>query len=288
MRRSILAAVALVLASASVAQAQGRAGGRPACTLEHAPGVSVQRPTPGGKPRTYRLFVPPGYGEALLPLVFDLHGSGGNAESQARTSGLEALAATQNFLVATLEGEGGQWNVPRETGKSDDAAYVSAVIAHVRARVCVDLTRVYATGFSGGARMTSLLGCALGWRLAAIAPVAGLRMPTGPCSTRPMPVLTFHGLADATNPYEGHVPGRAAWVESVPEALAGWAKHNGCAEKVVTEDPPGPLSTMRYEGCRNGAEVRLIRIDDLGHRWARTEVDTTGVMWEFFKQHKLP
>jgi polyhydroxybutyrate depolymerase len=77
-------------------------------------------------------------------------------------------------------------------------------------------------------------------------------------------------------------------VESVPEALAGWAKHNGCAEKVVIEDPPGPLSIMRYDGCKHGAEVRLIRIDGLGHRWTREEVETTAVMWEFFKKHQLP
>ena len=54
-----------------------------------------------------------------------------------------------------------------------------------------------------------------------------------------------------------------------------------------TELPPGPLSTMRYEGCADGAEVRLIRIDGLGHRWTREEVDTTVVMWQFFKQHQL-
>lgn len=288
MRRSILAAAVLLALSDSVAHAQGRVGGRPACTLEHASGVFTEHPTPGGKARTYRLFVPPGYGQSLLPLVLDLHGSGGDAESQARTSGLETLAATEKFLVATLQGEQGQWNVPIEAERPPDVAYVSAVIAHVKARVCADLTRVYATGFSGGARMTSLLGCALGWRLAAIAPVAGLRMPASRCSTRPIPVLAFHGLADSTNPYDGHAPGRAAWVESVPEALAGWAKHNGCAETVVIEDPPGPLSTMRYDGCKSGAEVRLIRIDGLDHRWTREEVDTTAVMWEFFKKHKLP
>ena len=140
MRRSIVAAATLVVLSASVAHAQGRAGGRPACTLEHATGVFSEHPTPGGKARTYRLFVPPGYGQSPLPLVLDLHGSGGNAEGQARTSGLEALAATENFLVATLEGEQGQWNVPFEAGRPDDVAYVSAVIAHVMARVCADLT----------------------------------------------------------------------------------------------------------------------------------------------------
>jgi hypothetical protein len=31
----------------------------------------------------------------------------------------------------------------------------------------------------------------------------------------------------------------------------------------------------------------MIRIDGLGHTWTRTEVDTTGVMWQFFKSHRL-
>ncbi len=44
---------------------------------------------------------------------------------------------------------------------------------------------------------------------------------------------------------------------------------------------------MRYEGCGNNAEVRLIRIDGLGHSWAREEVDATGVMWQFFQSHAL-
>jgi polyhydroxybutyrate depolymerase len=135
--------------------------------------------------------------------------------------------------------------------------------------------------------MTSLLGCQLGSRIAAIAPVSGLRFP-GPCEGRPVPVLTFHGLADPQNPYDGHALGRGAeWLESVPDALAGWARHNSCKKDVILDDPPGPLSTMRYDGCGDGAEVRMIRIDGLGHTWTKNEVDTTGVMWQFFKSHRL-
>ena len=44
---------------------------------------------------------------------------------------------------------------------------------------------------------------------------------------------------------------------------------------------------MRYEGCADGGEVRIIRIDGLGHAWTRKEVDTTVVMWQFFKSHRL-
>jgi polyhydroxybutyrate depolymerase len=274
-----LLAAALLVASSLPAQGQ-------TCNLPLTPGVSSQQLTSGQRPRAYRLFVPPGYdGSARLPLVLDLHGSGGTAAGQARNSGFETLAATEGFLVATLEGEGNRWNVPAQSGRADDVLYVSDVITHVAARACTDESRLYMTGFSGGGRMTSLAACRLGSRLAAVAPVSALRWP-GPCDGPRVPVLTFHGLADPQNPYDGHAAGRGAeWLESVPEALAEWARHNGCRGQAILDDPPGPLSTMRYEGCGD-AEVRMIRIDGLGHTWTKTEIDTTGVMWQFFKGHQ--
>jgi polyhydroxybutyrate depolymerase len=275
-----------VMLSASAAHAQSATSS--SCDLPHVSGVSSQQLVSGARPRAYRLFVPPGYdGHQRLPLVLDLHGSGGTAAGEARNSGLETLSMSERFLVATLEAEGGRWNVPVQESRVDDVAYVGDVITHVAAQVCTDDVRVYATGFSGGARMSSLLGCALGSRIAAIAPVSGLRFP-GPCKGRPVPVLTFHGLADPQNPYDGHAPGRGAeWLESVPDALASWARHNSCDGDVILDDPPGPISTMRFEKCANGAEVRMIRIDGLGHTWTKTEVDTTAVMWQFFKSHRL-
>ena len=282
MRLRIVTALSVVL-GATAAHAQSVSS----CELPHASGVSAQQLVSGQRPRTYRLFVPPRYdGHQRLPLVLDLHGSGGNAAGQARNSGLETLSATERFIVATLEGENNRWNVPVQPGRADDVAYVSDVIDHVAARVCTDQSRVYMTGFSGGARMTSLAACKLGSRLAAVAPVSGLRWPA-PCDGRAVPVLTFHGLADPQNPYDGHAAGRGPeWEESVPDALSGWARHNGCKGDAILEDPPGPLSTMRYDGCGD-AEVRMIRIDGLGHTWTKTEVDTTGVMWQFFKSHRL-
>lgn len=283
----IVTAVSVVL-SATAAQAQSAVTGPPSCDVPHGSGVSSHQLVSGQRQRTYRLFVPPGYdGHLRLPLVLDLHGSGDTSAGQARNSGFEILAASERFIVATLEAQGGRWNVPVQDNRADDVAYVREVIAHVAARVCIDEMRVYATGFSGGGRMTSLLGCQLGSRIAAIAPVSGLRFPE-PCNGRPVPVLTFHGLADPQNPYGGHAAGRGAeWLESVPDALAGWARHNSCKGDVVLDDPPGPLSTMGYDGCGDGTEVRMIRIDGLGHTWTKKEVDTTGVMWQFFKSHRL-
>jgi len=283
-----VAAVVVAAALASHARAQS-ASSPPSCALAAAPGVAEQQLASGGRARTYRLFVPPSYdGRASLPLVLDLHGSGGSSAGQASTSRFEALAAREGVIVATLQAENSRWNVPVADGRPDDVQYAADVIDHVAARVCTDRTRVYATGFSGGARMSSLLGCRLNERIAAIAPMAGLRWP-GPCEGRAVPVLTFHGLADPQNPYDGHAEGRGAeWLESVPDALAAWARHNRCAADVIMEDPAGPLSTLRYAGCADGAEVRLVRIDGLGHAWARDEVDATAVTWQFFRGHALP
>ena len=283
----IVTAVSVVL-SATAAHGQSAVTGSPSCDLPHGSGVSSQQLVSGQRQRAYRLFVPPGYdGHLRVPLVLDLHGSGGTSADQARNSGFELLSASERFIVATLDAESGRWNVPVQDNRADDVAYVRDVIAHVTARVCTDEMRVYATGFSGGGRMTSLLGCQLGSRIAAIAPVSGLRFPE-PCNGRPVPVLTFHGLADPQNPYDGHAAGRGAeWLESVPDALAGWARHNSCNGGVVLDDPPGPLSTIRYQGCDDGAEVRMIRIDGLGHTWTKQEVDTTGVIWQFFTSHRL-
>ena len=289
MRASDLFVAGVLTATlASTAQAQGGPATGAACQLPHASGVAEQQLVSGQRQRRYRLFVPPAYdGRTRLPLVLDLHGSGGNAAGQARNSGFEIIAAREGFAVATLQADNARWNVPVANDRPDDVAYVSDVLDHAAARVCIDRARVYATGFSGGARMSSLLGCKLNARIAAIAPVSGLRW-SGPCDGRPVPVLTFHGLADTQNPYDGKAPGRGAeWLESVPDALAGWARHDRCDVQVMLEDPPGPLSTMRYGGCQGAAEVRLIRVDGLGHSWTREEIDTTAVIWQFFSQHAL-
>src|SRR5262245_44262147 len=96
--RHLLTAVVVVL-SATAAYGPPAAPPPSACDLPHATGVSSQQLTSGQRQRAYRLFVPPGYdGRQRLPLVLDLHGSGGNSAGQARNSGLETLSASEKFI----------------------------------------------------------------------------------------------------------------------------------------------------------------------------------------------
>src|SRR6478609_11706531 len=121
MRLSFCLAAGLTVLCGAAAQAQARPDVRAAaCDLPHARGVTAQSLTSGQRPRTYRLFVPPGYdGRQRLPLVLDLHGSGGNAAGQARNSAFERLAATETFIVATLDAVEARWNVPVQAGRPD-------------------------------------------------------------------------------------------------------------------------------------------------------------------------
>src|SRR6185295_10136343 len=158
----IVSAGVLLVCLSSVVHAQRAPTAPAACNLAHVSGVLEQQLVSGGRPRTYRLFVPPAYdGHARLPLLLNLHPSGGTSDGQARTSGFEDVAAREGFVVASLQADGGRWNVPVRENRLDDVAYVGDVIDDVAAQLCTDKTRVYATGFSGGARMSSLLACKL-------------------------------------------------------------------------------------------------------------------------------
>jgi len=260
----------------------------PACAIAHPGGVVNPLLTSGGREREYRLFVPDSYdGATRLPLVFNLHGSGGNAAGQAQDSGMELLAQEEGFIVIGLQGFQNTWNVLlNDPNAIDDVQYASDVLDDALQKVCVDERKVYATGFSGGARMSSRLACNLSERIAAIAPVSGIRW-TAPCNGRAVPVVTFHGLADPQNTYAGMA--RAdEWVESVEDALEGWANHNGCDEARNETPEVNGVSVYSYGNCTDGADVVLYRIAGLGHTWAKNEIDATREMWKFLENHTLP
>jgi polyhydroxybutyrate depolymerase len=275
--------------------------------------------------RTYQVqtYVPDSYdGDRPRPLVLNLHGSNSNGAAQMAITGLGTTAERHGFVVAVPEGglrypgsaTGRAWNIPgvplfgghpAATGGRDEIGFVGATLDALDRSLCLDDRRIYATGFSGGARMTSLLGCTLSRRIAAVAPVAGLRADgtdgarPAPCRPmRPVPVLTFHGLGDQANPYDG---GRATrWTYSVPEAARRWAEADDCSSPPVRTRVSRHVERSAYGGCAGGAEVVLYTESDAGHTWpgaAGTEVRGFGrinqeisaneLMWAFFVRHSL-
>lgn len=286
-----------LLATAAVAQAA------PRCDIGTA--GATQRVAIGD--RSVLIHLPRGYDPARpAPLVMLLHGSGASGAAMLADSGLARTADTHGFIVAAPDGgivheRGFVWNIPGVPTVAgnipgpdapDDVAFLTATIDRLAARGCVDPARVYATGLSGGGRMTSWLGCVAADRFAAIAPVVGLRAgnplsadPTrpDPASCRParaMPVIAFAGDADRTNPIQGG--GARYWYYTMHAAERRWAALNGCTAAPTTRWVAPRVYEELYTGCRDGADVAGRITVGGGHSW----VVDNDAMWAFLSRHR--
>jgi len=310
------AGLALIATLAACAvQVSHAATPRPGSCATAKPGTTTLSLQIGGRTRTAIVHVPSGYRGKAVPLVLNLHGSGSTAAAQEAFTGMDATADADTFIVAypqgaITDGSGFDWNVPNEpligggkvpAGAPNDVAFLVQLVTQLRARYCIDPLRVYATGFSGGARMTSQLGCAATGTFAAVAPVSGLRLPTPCTGTRAVPVVSFHGTADPVDPYNGG--GQKYWGYSVPTAAKRWAAHDGCGAKPSTGKPASGVTETTYGSCRSGARVELYTISGEGHEWPggptlprrytallgpqSDAVSANAVMWSFFAAHPL-
>ena len=276
----------------------------------------------GGEERKYIRHVPPSYEPATpMPLVVDLHGYAEPADFQAVVSSLGSLGDEKGFI--TVEPYG-QVDPPRWSTDLDgtDVAFIGDMLDELDDTLCVDDNRVYATGFSNGAMMTSALACKYNDRIAAAAPVAGIWQTEGCAFDRPIPVVAFHGTLDNYLSYdggfgaavgalptpdggtlgEGADPGAVA-TPSIPDNAAAWATRNGCDDTAPVENAVADDVTRLVYDCPSGADVELYRVSGGGHAWPGSEgskaieaavghttfsIDATALMWTFFEMHPLP
>lgn len=319
------AAALLIVMLASLTAGVAPAHAQSACALK--PGRNSVQVASNGKSYAVEVLVPAG----ALPvaLILGLHPSAGNAATFDADTGLGAAALARGFAVALPEGGisgeagGHYWNIPGvplvtgdsvPAGARDDIRFVGDVIGQLVGQGCVDPRRVYATGFSGGARMSSALGCRLADRLAAVAPVGGLRAgrasgasftepDTGDCQpSRALSVLGIHGTDDPTNAFPGG--GGVRWGYSIDRAAARWASLDHCAAMPRTAAAGARVRQVTFSGCSAGSEVVLMVIEAPraaggGHVWpggrgdlatrdrqpSPPTLDATRAVLDFFARH---
>ncbi|MGI5218727.1 alpha/beta hydrolase family esterase [Nocardia sp. CA-290969] len=327
----IAAAVFAALTPAGLFAGTANAGGVPAapspgCTAAPtAPGSTVEHFATTGRSGTYIQDVPPA-APGPLPVVLDLHGYIEPAAIARASTGFVGYGATHGFLTVTPQiDEPGlpRWNF--QPG-SADIDWIARLIDHVGSTLCVDTRRIFVAGLSMGAFTTSSVACQLSDRVAAIAPVAGVQDFAWCNTSRPMPVIAFHGTADPIIAYTGGpgpnarlLPspdgtGSAVGTErdgpavdgpgpaSVPDSVAGWARRNGC-ETAAHREQTAPDVVRESYPCPAGAEVELYSIQGGGHVWPgstgfpfpelfvgtnTTSIDATRLIWDFFEAHPLP
>jgi polyhydroxybutyrate depolymerase len=177
-----------------------RAAARPSAGCKAATPVAAGEEkvtlTSGGAERWYFRHVPPGYAAAKpVPVVLDLHGYSEGATVHTHMSDLGSFGDTNHFVTITPQGTGAvaRWDTNLD---SPDLTFIGDLLDQVGRTVCVNERRVYVTGLSNGAFLTSAVACKYADRIAAAAPVAGIRDIPGCKPARPVPVIAFHGTAD--------------------------------------------------------------------------------------------
>jgi poly(3-hydroxybutyrate) depolymerase len=220
-----------------------------------------------GSKRTYWRWVPNGYDpNKPIRLIFAWHGSGGDGDEVRRTYfDLEPVVRDGAIILypdgLPVNGGSTGWDLAAE---GIDIKFYDAMLKAASQDYCIDLARVFSTGYSFGGMFSYALACSRGNQLRAIAPTAGMFRGGGTCST-PVPAWIAHAPNDDLVPYS-----------SAEAARDGWLRTNGCGT-ATTPTLPGPC--VAYD-CPATAPVHWCAHDE-GHEWPSFAAE--GI-WAFFSR----
>jgi polyhydroxybutyrate depolymerase len=282
--------------SSSTAEPAAAAKASKGCnaTTKVVPGEEKVTTTSGGTERWYFRHVPPSYDPTKpMPVVLDLHGYAEGAAVHVKMSDLGTYGDQQGFVTITPQGGGAvaRWDTALD---SPDLDFIGNLLEEVDDTLCVDTDRIFVTGLSNGAFLTSAVACRYADRIAAAAPVAGIRDIDGCDPSRPVPVVAFHGTADSFVSYNGGYGSSVANLPSpdgsgkrigqgaatattttapgtpkpptIEEITADWAKRNGCSAKKTEKKVASDVTLLAWS-CPKGDEAELYRVEGGGHSW---------------------
>ena len=226
-----------------------------------------------GKKRTYVSFVPKTVSSGNpLRIVFGFHGDVRTGMDVREALMLEDQSQDEAIVVYP-DGLGMTWKTEDASEKNADYVFFDALLVHFGKTACIDLARVFLTGFSRGAFMANQLGCRRDVR--AVASVAGggpYVLPGDPkrpggleCPFHPA-VILFHGDADTNVPIGSGRASRDFWVRS-----------NGC-KSTSSAFEPSPCAA--FDGCAEDRPVVWCSLPKHPHRvWK----EAPAAIWKFFR-----
>jgi poly(3-hydroxybutyrate) depolymerase len=197
--------------------------------------------------RKYILRVPDGYDvNHAYRLVLAYAWSGASASQ---------VVSANYFTFATLDSKNTIFAAPDAAGgagswSNGDVAFTDAILAQIEGDLCIDKTRVFATGFSFGGGMAMALACTRADVFRAVAFFSGADLTNSCPTTLTKPIAYYASQASedsggmpATSPITGE------------KKQAQFAAVNGCmAEPASTTFPASgqPHTCTNYKGCSAG------------------------------------
>jgi len=135
-----------------------------------------------------------------------------------------------------------------------DIAFLNAMLTWLESNLCVDTTRIMATGMSYGGLMSDTIGCQMPDVFRAVAVMSGSLFSTGrgsTCKSHDIAAWITHGTADTTVDISGDETARDQFLAD---------NHCGTTSTAVDPSP-----CMSYDGCDSGYPVVWCPVDGEGH-----------------------
>lgn len=245
------------------------AGASTGCDREPMFQSGIQELEVGGLARTFIVDLPADYSSGnAYPLVFGFHGRDFSAEDFRSPSYGNLLSAAGGEAIVVhpdATADAGAWELESDL----DVEFFDAMLGALTQGLCVDESRVFATGHSSGGYFTNVLGCRRGDVLRAIAPIAG-GGPFGaaggePSCERPVSAWIAHSEDDETVSFSNG-----------EGSLDYWLGADDCDAEA---EPVDPDPCVAYQGCADGLAVHWCSYAG-GHDWPAF---AAGAIWEFFE-----
>ncbi len=167
-----------------------------------------------------------------------------------------------------------------------DLAFFRAMIDKFENELCIDKSRIFASGFSMGGSMSYALACAMPDKMRAIAMHSGGNMSGCDQSNRgPVPIFITHGTND----------GICRWPQFGQPQINDLAERNGCqTEDLARQTNPSSIMSpecIEYKGCDPGYPARacIFKGDHIGSpgtqgSYGKNDTWAPDSAWSFFKR----
>jgi poly(3-hydroxybutyrate) depolymerase len=275
-----------------------------------------------GITREYYVHVPLGYNNKTpIPVVFMLHGSGGNGEKFYNISGWKEVGEAQNILTvfpsslqyACVLDDGikkhnaEKWNcydleLCNGDTPADDVKFLSQVINELKQVYLVDEQRIYIVGFSNGGEMSSRAAIELSDKFAAAVACAGaLPVDTSFLPVRKLPVLLQIGNSDdkllaklgTADPLPMDIDQLYVNFPAVQEVTNTFVRALALDSNYKTGGDPNTFVYADYTGmsAKHHQVFRFLLVKGLGHSYPNGKnhpMKGAEVHWDWMKNYQLP